>query len=81
MSRIACREGVTYVCIAIHAHAHMYISYNYECHLLSNITTKVGIVCNAYGLVIMRIIKTVEGDYTKDNLIAKSGITTQTELI
>ena len=35
---IACREGVTYVCIAIHAHAHMYISYNYECHLLSNIT-------------------------------------------
>ena len=43
--------------------------------------TKVGIVCNVYGLVIMRIIKAAEGDYTKDNLIAKSSITTQTEVI
>ena len=43
--------------------------------------TKVGIVCNVYGLITMRIIKAAEGDYTKDNLIAKSGITTQTELI
>ena len=29
----------------------------------------------------MRIIKAAEGDYTKDNLIAKSAIAPQTELI